>query len=205
MLVDLKVEPEQELISNYADICKEILVKSLRNKARRISDPQGLFDAMAILSIEGSKADKDKKRNLTNLLLRHTLSEMRNYIISHVELGLYMGYELDYIFFSLNTITEFQLRTTAYVASKFGEKILKEEKFYSSNLKKKMNSTQKMLLDDLIVLNALKSAYVAACLMVLEIKENKLIYEYQDEKYDLVKLGWRKVGSRVDFSLRLGI
>lgn len=187
MLVDLKVESEHEVIHNYSDICKEILVKSLRNKARRISDPQALFDALAILSIEGSKSDRDKKRNLTNLLLRHTLSEMRNYIICHFELGLFIGYELDYIFFCLNTITEFQLRTTAYVASKYAEKILKEEKFYCSNLKKKMTSTQKMLLDDLMVLNALKLAYNGLGILLLEVKEQDLINVYQDSTYMILK------------------
>ena len=62
MLKDLKinfVEETSEIMNNFISICKELLLKNLKNRSRQIREITALFEALAFLLIEGNKLEKE--------------------------------------------------------------------------------------------------------------------------------------------------
>ena len=177
-------------MNNYLQICKEILIKCLKNKSRQIRELQPLIDSLGYLCIEGNKAEnefmsgRNKKKSgiLTNLLVKQVLNQMDQYIWNNIKLEIYSGYELDSIFYLCENIIKYQSFNINIINSKFAEKILKEENFIKSNAKKKLSPTQKMLLDQIYIYNGLKLTMKALTMIIVYLKRNKLIIIYQNEE-----------------------
>lgn len=192
MLADLKIvflEEKSDLIINFVCICKDLLRHSLKNYARQIRESSHLFESMAVLLIEGNKLERNvetqvnQKRNvLTNLLLKLILHEILNYIWLCFDLEIYVSYELDYIFWSIEAILNNLCYNTSQVAVKFAEKILKENDFVKSTSKKKLSLMQKMIIDEINILNGLKNASKGIAMICCYLKKTNLIKNYQNEE-----------------------
>ena len=197
MLKDLKinfVEETSEIMNNFISICKELLLKNLKNRSRQIREITTLFEALAFLLIEGNKIEKEKNKNvkktiLTNLLLKHIFYEMLQYMWIHLHYELFAYYELDYIFYCLDSILNSLSRSNMNVASKFAEKILKEgEDFVKSNAKRKLSLSQKMILDEIHIYNSMKCAVKAIALVCRYIKKAQLLICSDNKEYDDINL-----------------
>jgi hypothetical protein len=184
MLKDLKInfiEETSEIMNNFIAICKELLLKNLKNRSRQIREIASLFEALAFLLIESNKVEKENNKNtkrniLTNLLLKHIFYEMLQYMWIHLHYELFAYYELDYIFYCLDSILNSLSRSNISVASKFAEKILKEgEDFVKSSAKKKLSLSQKMMLDEIHIYNAMKYAIKAIALICRYLKKANLL------------------------------
>jgi len=182
------LEDNSDLIINFVQICKELLRSGLKNFARQIRESSQLFDTMGVLLIEGNKLERNirqtnqKKTALTQLLLKLIFHEMIDYIWLCFDLEIYAGYELDYIYWAIESIFNNLAYNTSQVAVKFAEKILKENDFVNSSSKKKLSPTQKMIMDEINILNAMKYAAKSVAVLCCYCKKAKLIKNYQNEE-----------------------
>lgn len=189
---------ESELISNLVNINKELLLKNLKNRTRQVRECQALFDGLAILVLEGNQTEKEIKKTskqgrrtiLTNLLLKQVLHEMNNYIWTSFELQLFAPYELDYIFYVSGTILDHLSNNTNIIAGQFAEKILREEDFVKSNSKRKLNPSQKMVLDEIHIFNGLKYAIKGITLICKYLKVSGII-KSPPEEYEKLRIANR--------------
>jgi hypothetical protein len=187
-LQDYKInflEGSSDLISNLVSVNKEMLIKNLKNKARRVRDSNLLFEGLAFLVLEANHQEKEINKNkkgaqvkrsvLTNLLLWQCLHQMNQHVWLCFELELFAGFELDFVFYTAQTIIEILCQNTNIIANSFAEKILREEDFVKSNSKKKLNSTQRMILDEIHILNGLRCALKGMTLMCRYLKMSGMI------------------------------
>lgn len=185
-----------DLISNLVSVNKEMLIKNLKNKARRIRDSNVLFEGLAFLVLEANHQEKEMSKNkkvakrsvLTNLLLWQCLHQMNQHIWLCFELDLFSGFELDYVFYTAQTIVEVLCQNTNIIANSFAEKILREEDFVKSNSKKKLSSTQKMILDEIHIFNGLRCALKGMTLMCRYLKMSGMINNPQTKETEILRV-----------------
>jgi hypothetical protein len=182
------LQDDNDIIKNITNLKKELLIKNLRNKSRQIRDVQQLFDNLSMVVLEGNQLEKENKKNnkktsLTNYLLKITLEQMLKLIFIHFELELFSSYELDYVFYCAESICNFLSTNTNIVASKYGEKILKEEDWVKSNSKRKLTINQKMILDEIYIYNGLKSALKGLAILCRYLKVVGLINNPKGEEF----------------------
>ena len=98
---------------------------------------------------------KINKTILTNFLLKTVLSEMFNTINVNFEIDMFKVYELDYVFYICEQIVNQLTMHNFVIASKYAEKVLKENNIAESSLKKKFSNVQKMILDETYIYKSL--------------------------------------------------
>ena len=91
------------------------------------------------------------------------------------EIDMFKVYELDYVFYICEQIVNQLTMHNFVIASKYAEKVLKENNIAESSLKKKFSDVQKMILDETYIYKSLKVVYNSLKLFIYHIKEKKLI------------------------------
>jgi hypothetical protein len=91
---------------------------------------------------------------------------MFNIIILNFKVEMFKVYELDYVFFVCENITNLLSMHNYMVVAKYGEKVLKEQNIASSTLKKKFSTSQKMFIDQIYIYNTLKVVFNSLKLLI---------------------------------------
>lgn len=177
------LDENSDLITNLIEINKEIIFKNIKNRSRQLRDSKVLFDNLAYMVMEGNQIEQTIRKNqntskktcLTNYLLRQTLGEMIKFIWISFELELFSYFELDYVFWMIQTISDYLSTHIMIISNQFADKILKEEDFVKSNSKKKLTPAQKMVMDEIHIIKGLKFAVRGLTLMCRYLKMSKLI------------------------------
>ena len=173
---------EEEIFSYIIATQKDLCKRKLKNQARIVREAKEIIDNLTAVAIEGHKKEtamtsnsKINKTILTNFLLKTVLSEMFNTINVNFEIDMFKVYELDYVFYICEQIVNQLTMHNFVIASKYAEKVLKENNIAESSLKKKFSNVQKMILDETYIYKSLKVVYNSLKLFIYHIKEKKLI------------------------------
>ena len=173
---------EEEIFSYIIATQKDLCKRKLKNQARIVREAKEIIDNLTAVAIEGHKKEtamtsnsKINKTILTNFLLKTVLSEMFNTINVNFEIDMFKVYELDYVFYICEQIVNQLTMHNFVIASKYAEKVLKENNIAESRLKKKFSNVQKMILDETYIYKSLKVVYNSLKLFIYHIKEKKLI------------------------------
>lgn len=173
---------EEEIFSYIIATQKDLCKRKLKNQARIVREAKEIIDNLTAVAIEGHKKEtamtsnsKINKTILTNFLLKTVLSEMFNTINVNFEIDMFKVYELDYVFYICEQIVNQLTMHNFVIASKYAEKVLKENNIAESSLKKKLSNVQKMILDETYIYKSLKVVYNSLKLFIYHIKEKKLI------------------------------
>ena len=173
---------EEEIFSYIIATQKDLCKRKLKNQARIVREAKEIIDNLTAVAIEGHKKEtamtsnsKINKTILTNFLLKTVLSEMFNTINVNFEIDMFKVYELDYVFYICEQIVNQLTMHNFVIASKYAEKVLKENNIAESSLKKKLSNVQKMILDETYIYKSLKIVYNSLKLFIYHIKEKKLI------------------------------
>lgn len=181
-------------MQNLYEVFKEILINQLRIKSKRNYFNNEILGALFVLvaeinnSIEVNNSTEYLASPLSvfpNFLKKFLLHEVIEYININLELDLISIYEYDYIFYVIKSLLESVCQTLDFLLSKFAKKVLKEHDYLNSLSKKKFTFTQKMLIDELQVLNGFKFGYTGLCLLLIYVKKNKIYKGYYDSNVSI--------------------
>lgn len=184
MFPEIKFSIPQNILSNIFEVLRELLINNLRIKSRAMRITPQLIGSLFIVAAElnnsfaVSTAEEFFKSNdsiFPHVLKKVIMQEAFNHISMEMKCNLYSAQELDYIFFVQKVLSEGICQILDFLLSKFAGKILKENDFVKSNLKKKLTFTQKMLMDELHLFNGYKYAFSALFVGVTIIKDQGLI------------------------------
>jgi hypothetical protein len=185
-LKQLKIDfIKDENIFNYlVNILKELLKIQLKNKSRYIRESRDIIDNLTAICLEGHKYETNltnksniTKTVLTNFLLKTNLEEMFEIIMKNFKINMFKIYELDFVFYVGENILNQILMHTCIIINKVNEKILNEENFVNSKIKKKLTQIQRMFVEQINILKCLKTYF----------KEFKNIF-YFIKKRHIIKL-----------------
>lgn len=177
------IEKETEIFANMANVAKELICHSLKNKSRQIRNVKYLFDSLAIMVIEANNKEKEirmknkkiKKIGLTNFFIKQVMEEMlENFNVCFFN-ELFASYELDYVFYFMESLLNYLMNHTHSICGKFAESLLMENDWIKSQSKSAMSYNQLLLLDQLIVFNGLKHIYKGLCLVSIYLKKSGLL------------------------------
>jgi len=177
------LEKETEIFTNMADIAKEFVCHSLKNKARQIRNVKYLFDNLAIMVIEANNKEKElrsknkkiQKIGITNFFIKQVMEEMYENINLYFYNELFANYELDYIFYFLENLMNYLMNHTHSVCNKFAENILMDNDWIKNSSKSAMTYNQLLFLDQIVVYNGLKNIFKGLCLICIYLKKAGLL------------------------------
>ena len=198
LLEQLKIKLPDDNIENYIlSVSKELLKRKLLNQARQIAESSGIIDNLTVVALEGHNKENALKQNnkktnqhkstLTNFLLKNVLTEMFNIIILNFKVEMFKVYELDYVFFVCENITNLLSMHNYIIVANYGEKVLKDSNVASSTIKKKFSTTQKMFIDETYIYSTLKVVFNSLKLLIHYIKKNQLIKLPKSEPQQIKK------------------
>lgn len=161
---------------------KDLLKRKLKNASRQIREASEIIKNLTLAAIEGHKRESQLTNNskitstiLTNYLLKEILNEMLSIVFINFDLELFKPYELDYVFYICEAIVNQLSMHNMIIVTRFAEKVLKEENIAESSLKKKMTPTQKMLIDEIYLNNAMKQTFNSMKVLMYHIIKHRLI------------------------------
>jgi hypothetical protein len=166
-----------------ANVAKELIAHSLKNKSRQIRNVKYLFDSLAVMVIEANNKEKEirmknkkiQKIGITNFFIKQIMEEMFENINVSFYNKLFSNYELDYIFYFMESVLNSLMNHTHSICGKFAESLLMENDWIKSQSKSAMSYNQLLLLDQLVVYNGLKHVYKGLCLICIYLKKAGLL------------------------------
>jgi len=177
------IEKENEVFSNMANVAKELICHSLKNKSRQIRNVKYLFDSLAIMVIEANNKEKEirtknkkiPKIGLTNFFIKQVMEEMLENMNVCFFNELFANYELDFVFYFMESLLNYLMNHTHSICGKFAESLLMENDWIKSQSKCGMSYNQLLLLDQLVVFNGLKHIYKGLGLICIFLKKAGLL------------------------------
>lgn len=129
------------------------------------------------------KNNTETDKILSSFFFRWMLSkEIYSHFIDEMKLQLYAYYELDYVFFTIRSIMEISLTSIEQMSFKFGGSIFKEKEYLNSELRAKFTKTERLIFDELALIQASKLVYSALTLIMLAMKESNNIKFFDSRK-----------------------
>lgn len=145
---------------------------------------------MVLLSETSSsiKSSAQTDKILTTLFLRWLITkEVSLHIIQELKLNIYSYYELDYIFFIIKSLIDQNLNMLEQLATKFAQEILSDN-LLTSDKRKELTQTEKMLLDEITIMKSLKFTYSSMNLIVLAYKDGDNMKFVDSRKKERVRI-----------------
>ena len=186
LLKQLKIDfiKDENILNYLVNILKELLKIQLKNKSRYIRESKDIIDNLTAICLECHKYESNltnkssiTKTILTNFVLKTNLEEMLEIINKNFKINMFKIYELDFVFFVCENIINQILMHTCIIINKINEKILNEENFVNSKIKKKLTQIQRMYVEQVNIFKCLKTYF----------KEFKNVF-YFIKKKNIIKL-----------------
>jgi hypothetical protein len=184
---------ENDLLPKVIEIYQEILKYELKNKARKVREARELINNIVGLVIFIYKKEKEineenqnshqhknlkdlSKTFMKNFVVFKLLTLMLYIIFNCFNIDFFKFYELDYIFFISETISDQILKHIYLFAKKIDDKdILNENNIANSEKKKNLKDEKKVIFDEIYIYNSYKNAFKGLKLLLYYIKYYKLI------------------------------
>lgn len=138
------------------------------------------------------KGNGETNKILFVVFLRWVLTkEIYNYFIEELSLGIYSYYELDFIFYCIRNLMEVNHGLAEQLCYKFAGEMVKEHEYLNSEKRKNLSMTQRLILDEISLLQGLKMAYSGLNLMILSLKEGNNLKFVDSRKKERVRCNSR--------------
>ena len=190
---DEKNKNDDSLLIQIINIYQDILKYELKNKARKIRDARELINNILNFVIFIYKKEKENNKenqlshqhktlkDLSEALIKNfvvfiLLKIMLNTIFNCFKIDFFKFYELDYIFFICEEISN-QIMKHIYLFAKKIDKsdILSENNIANCEKKKNLKDSQKVIFDEIYIYNSYKNAFEGLKLILYYLKYYKLI------------------------------
>ena len=190
---DEKNKNDDSLLIQIINIYQDILKYELKNKARKIRDARELINNILNFVIFIYKKEKENNKenqlshqhktlkDLSEALIKNfvvfiLLKIMLNTIFNCFKIDFFKFYELDYIFFICEEISN-QIMKHIYLFAKKIDKsdILSENNIADCEKKKNLKDSQKVIFDEIYIYNSYKNAFEGLKLILYYLKYYKLI------------------------------
>ena len=190
---DEKNKNDDSLLIQIINIYQDILKYELKNKARKIRDARELINNILNFVIFIYKKEKENNKenqlshqhktlkDLSEALIKNfvvfiLLKIMLNTIFNCFKIDFFKFYELDYIFFICEEISN-QIMKHIYLFAKKIDKsdILSENNIANCEKKKNLKDSQKVIFDEIYIYNSYKNAFEGLKLILYYLKFYKLI------------------------------
>ena len=190
---DEKNKNDDSLLIQIINIYQDILKYELKNKARKIRDSRELINNILnfVIFIYKKEKENDKENQLShqhktlkdlsealikNFVVFILLKIMLNTIFNCFKIDFFKFYELDYIFFICEEISN-QIMKHIYLFAKKIDKsdILSENNIADCEKKKNLKDSQKVIFDEIYIYNSYKNAFEGLKLILYYLKYYKLI------------------------------
>ena len=190
---DKEKNNDNELLNQIINLYQDILKYELKNKARKIREARELINNIVGLVIFIYKKEKEINEQNQNSHQKNTKDLLKTFVKNFVVFNLlkimlsvlfncfyidfFKFYELDYIFFICEEISNQVLKHIILFAKNIDKnnEILSENNIANSDKKKGFKDEKKVIFDEIYIYNSYKCAFQGMKLLLYYIKENKLI------------------------------
>ena len=184
---------ENDVLMQIISLFQDILKYQLKNKARKVRESRELINTMVGLVIFIYKKEKElneesqnthqnksikdlSKAFIKNFVVFKLLKIMLSIIFNCFNIDFFKFYELDYIFFVCEEISDQILRHIYLFGKKIDDnEILNENNMANSIKKKNLKDEKKIIFDEIYIYRSYKNTFQGLKLLLYYIKYYKLI------------------------------
>ena len=183
---------DNDLLSQIISIYQDILKYELKNKARKVREARELINNIVGIVIYIYKKEKEineenqahqhkslkdlSKSFIKNFVVFKLLKLMLYIIFNCFKIDFFKFYELDYIFFICETISDQALKHVYLFAKKIDDKeIFNDNNIANSEKKKNLKDEKKVIFDEIYIYKSYKNTFKGLKLLLYYIKYYKLI------------------------------